>query len=129
MHGSPQRDSGPMEDADCGRERQDRPMTSSKLSGSAESFERSASAYWRAHLRLIFLLLAVWFAAGLGCGVLWREFLDHARLSGTGFPLGFWFAQQGSIYVFVVLIWIYVWRMDRLDRRFGFSEQADLEGR
>ena len=82
-------------------------------------------AYWRAHLRLIGLLLAVWFSAGLGCGVLWREFLDSARMAGTGFPLGFWFAQQGSIYVFVILIWVYVWRMDRLDRRFGVREEDE----
>jgi putative solute:sodium symporter small subunit len=102
-------------------------MASKKLQGSGDVPDHGAAAYWRAHLRLILLLLAIWFAVGLGCGVLWKEFLDYARIAGTGFPIGFWFAQQGSIYVFVVLIWIYVWRMDRLDRRFGVREEDDGE--
>lgn len=81
------------------------------------------SAYWRANLRLLGVLLVVWFVASYGFGILWAEALDQIRIPGTGFPLGFWFAQQGSIYVFVVLIFVYVWRMNRLDARFGVREE------
>jgi putative solute:sodium symporter small subunit len=81
------------------------------------------AAYWRANLRLVLTLMAVWFAVSLGAGVLFREFLDQWTLPGTGFPLGFWFAQQGSILVFVVLIAIYVRGAARLDRRFGVEEE------
>jgi putative solute:sodium symporter small subunit len=73
--------------------------------------------YWRANLRIMALLLVVWFVASFGLGILLVEPLDRFKLGG--FPLGFWFAQQGAIYVFVVLIWIYARRMDRLDRRYG----------
>ena len=57
-----------------------------------------------------------------GCGILLRETLDQFTLPGTGFPLGFWFAQQGSIYVFIALIFIYVQRMNRLDKEFDLDE-------
>ena len=67
-------------------------------------------------------LLAVWFLASYGAGILFAERLDQIRIPGTGFPVGFWFAQQGSIYVFVVLIFVYVWLMNRLDRRFGVAD-------
>ena len=83
------------------------------------------AAYWRANLRLVLTLLVVWFAVSLGAGVLFRGALDAWTLPGTGFPLGFWFAQQGSILVFVVLIAIYVRGAARLDRRFGVEEEAD----
>lgn len=83
-----------------------------------------AAAYWRANLRLVLSLLAVWFLVSFGCGVLGRSFLDQWNLPGTGFPLGFWFAQQGSIVVFVILIAIYVRGAARLDRRFGVEEEA-----
>jgi putative solute:sodium symporter small subunit len=77
----------------------------------------AARAYWRANLRAMAVLLAVWFVASYGLGILWVEPLNRFRLAG--FPLGFWFAQQGAIYVFVVLIAVYVVWMDRLDRRHG----------
>jgi putative solute:sodium symporter small subunit len=86
------------------------------------STEQRDRAYWRANLRLLFPLLAVWFAVSFGCGVLFAEPLNAYRLPGTGFPLGFWFAQQGSIYVFCALILIYVLAMNRIDRRYGVSE-------
>jgi putative solute:sodium symporter small subunit len=79
-------------------------------------------AYWRANLRLLASLLLVWFGASFGCGILWVDTLNEIRIPGTGFPLGFWFAQQGSIWVFVALIFVYVWRMNHLDRQFGVSE-------
>lgn len=71
--------------------------------------------YWRDNLRLLAVLLAIWAFAGLGCGVLLADWLDGFRLGG--FPLGFWFAQQGSIVVFVLLILVYALAMRRLDRR------------
>ncbi len=69
--------------------------------------------YWRKNLRIMAVLLVVWAAAGLGCGVLFADALN--RYSIGGFPLGFWFAQQGSILVFVLLILIYALLLNRLD--------------
>jgi putative solute:sodium symporter small subunit len=74
-------------------------------------------AYWRANLRLMSVLLAVWFVVAYLLGIVFVEPLNRVRLGG--FPLGFWFAQQGSIYVFVVLVLIYALVMDRIDRRYG----------
>ncbi len=80
-------------------------------------------AYWRANLRYVFALLTIWFAVSYGCGILFVDQLDRIRIGG--FKLGFWFAQQGSIYVFVALIFIYVLLMNRLDRRFGLRNRED----
>lgn len=77
----------------------------------AESIER----YWRKNLRIMAVLLTFWALAGLGCGVLYAGWLNQFRLGG--FPLGFWFAQQGSILVFVVLILVYGLALNRLDDR------------
>lgn len=82
--------------------------------------------YWRRNLRLMVVLLAIWFAVSFGCGILLVDQLNNVVING--FPLGFWFAQQGSIYVFVLLILVYALFMDRLDDRFGVSER-DGEGR
>ena len=71
--------------------------------------------YWRKNLTCLGILLAIWFLVSYGCGILFVDQLDKIRLPGTGFKLGFWFAQQGSIYVFVVLIWVYVRYMNKLD--------------
>ena len=79
--------------------------------------KRDTAAYWRANLRLMAKLLAVWFVASYGLGILFVESLNRFHLGG--FPLGFWFAQQGSIYVFVVLILIYARRMDQLAKEHG----------
>ena len=76
--------------------------------------------YWRKNVRIMAALLAVWAFVGLGCGVLLADWLNQFRLGG--FPLGFWFAQQGAIYVFVVLIFVYARRMNRLDREHGVQE-------
>ena len=83
---------------------------------------RNPHAYWKANLRLLWRLLFVWFVASYGLGILFVDVLNRIRIPGTGFPLGFWFAQQGSIYVFVILIFVYVWRMNRLDAEFGVAE-------
>lgn len=74
--------------------------------------------YWRKNLSSLAILLTIWFVVSYGCGILFVDQLDQVRLPGTGFKLGFWFAQQGSIYVFVVLIAIYVRTMNRLDAEY-----------
>jgi putative solute:sodium symporter small subunit len=79
--------------------------------------DREARRYWLTNLRVVALLLGVWFFVAYGLGVLLVEPLNQFKLGG--FPLGFWFAQQGSIYVFVVLILVYALWMDRIDRRHG----------
>jgi putative solute:sodium symporter small subunit len=81
--------------------------------------------YWKRNLRLMVGLLVVWFAVSFGAGILFVEQLNEIVIAD--FPLGFWFAQQGSIYTFVVLILIYALRMDRLDEEFGVDER-DAEG-
>ncbi len=78
------------------------------------------AAYWRANLRLLAGCLAVWFAVSFGFGIVLAEELN--RFQFMGFKLGFWFAQQGSIYTFLVLIFYYAWAVNRLDRRFGVAE-------
>ena len=78
--------------------------------------------YWRRNIRYVAILLSVWFVVSYGFGIILAEPLNAVQLPGTNFPLGFWFAQQGSIYVFVVLIFVYVWLMNRLDREFDVDE-------
>jgi putative solute:sodium symporter small subunit len=79
--------------------------------------------YWRRNLRYLAVLLTIWFAVSYGAGILFAEQLDALRIPGTGFPVGFWFAQQGSIYTFVILIFVYVVLMNRLDREFDVDEE------
>ncbi len=74
-------------------------------------------SYWRSNLRLMGALLLVWFAVPFGLGIVFVEPLNAFHVAG--FPLGFWFAQQGSIYVFIVLVLIYALRMQQLDRKHG----------
>ena len=81
-----------------------------------------ARAYWSANLRLIGVLLSIWALVSYGFGILLVEPLN--RISIGSLPLGFWFSQQGSIYVFVVLIFVYAWRMDQLDRAYGVEERG-----
>ena len=83
--------------------------------------------YWRRNLRYVGTLLAIWALVSYGAGIVFVDALDAIRIPGTGFPLGFWFAQQGAIYVFVVLIFVYVFLMNRLDREFDVDER-DEEG-
>ncbi len=77
-------------------------------------------AYWRQTLRTVGILLAIWFAVSFLAGVLLADPLDRLWLGG--FPLGFWFANQGSELAFVAVVFTYVWRMNRLDRKFGVYE-------
>jgi putative solute:sodium symporter small subunit len=80
----------------------------------------SAARYWKANLRLLLGCLAVWFLVSFGFGVILAGPLNHIMLGG--YPLGFWFAQQGSIYTFIGLIFFYAWKMNRLDRQFDVHE-------
>lgn len=79
--------------------------------------KESLRRYWQSNLRIMAVLLVVWFIAGLGCGVLWADWLNQFQLAGTSIPLGFWFAQQGSIIMFVVVILVYCVFMNGLDRK------------
>ena len=76
--------------------------------------------YWQDNLRLVSFCLVIWFLVSFGCGILFRDWLDQIEVGGV--RLGFWFAQQGSIYVFVALIFYYARRMAVIDRRHGVEE-------
>ena len=80
----------------------------------------SARAYWRENLRIIITYMVIWFAVSYGCGILFVDALHQIQF--FGFPLGFWFAQQGAIYVFIALIWAYVFSMNRLDEKYDVHE-------
>ncbi len=88
--------------------------------GDAESAGDRTKAYWRANLKLLGKLLVVWFVVSFGFGILLQPFLDQFQF--FGFKLGFWFAQQGSIYVFIALIFVYSHRMRKIDRDFGVED-------
>jgi putative solute:sodium symporter small subunit len=81
-----------------------------------EPSEANKTAYWRAAKRLTISLLCVWFAVSYGAGILFREALDTVSIGGA--PLGFWFAQNGSIYVFLLLIIIYCFQMTKLENKY-----------
>lgn len=80
----------------------------------------SAQAYWRANVRLLAICMVIWFLVSFVFGIVLVEPLNEIRLGG--YKLGFWFAQQGSIYTFVALIFFYVFRMNKLDRQFDVDE-------
>ena len=80
----------------------------------------SAAEYWKANLRLLGICLAIWFAVSYVFGIMLVDVLNKFHLGG--YPLGFWFAQQGSIYTFVILIFVYTKQMGKLDRKFDVHE-------
>ena len=80
----------------------------------------SNDSYWRANLRLMAICLTIWFIVSFLFGILLVDQLNQFHLGG--YKLGFWFAQQGSIYTFVVLIFFYSWRMNKLDHKYGVNE-------
>jgi putative solute:sodium symporter small subunit len=82
--------------------------------------DENAKAYWRENLRYLVILLSIWFLVSFGAGILFKDFLNQFRMGG--FKLGFWFAEQGSIYVFVILIFVYVRLMNKLDKKYGYDE-------
>ena len=85
--------------------------------------DTSANAYWKANIKLVLSLLCVWFLISFGCGILLVDVLDNVRFGG--FKLGFWIAQQGSILVFIALIFIYIRSMDKLDRQYKQESSGD----
>ncbi len=76
--------------------------------------------YWKANLLILSIILFIWFVVSFGFGIIWSESLDEIKI--WGFKLGFWFAQQGSIYIFVLLIFVYVALMNRLDKKYKSKE-------
>ena len=85
-----------------------------------ESTRQNAKAYWKENIRIVLSLLSIWFVVSLGMGVLFVDELDQIRF--FGFRLGFWMAQQGSIFTFVILIFVYVYKMNKLDHKYGVDE-------
>ena len=83
--------------------------------------DKNLQEYWKKNLRYLLILLSIWFIVSFGCGIIFAEALNTIKIGG--FPLGFWFAQQGSIYVFVVLIFVYVNWMNKLDKEFDVDEK------
>ena len=83
--------------------------------------QKKATAYWKENLRYVVILLMIWFLVSYGAGILFKDALNNIRMGG--FKLGFWFAQQGAIYVFVILIFVYVRLMNRLDKKYGYDEE------
>lgn len=77
------------------------------------------SNYWKENLRIIWMLLAIWFVVSFGCGIIFVDVLNNIKIGG--YKLGFWFAQQGSIYAFVILIYVYARKMAKLDRKYGLD--------
>ena len=86
---------------------------------------KNAYAYWKSNIRIVLSLLSVWFFISFVCGILLVDVLDTIRIGG--FKLGFWIAQQGSIFVFVVLIYIYIYLMDKLDDEYQASLDQDAQ--
>ncbi|MTE25833.1 MULTISPECIES: DUF4212 domain-containing protein [Winogradskyella] len=80
----------------------------------------NAKGYWRDNIKYVIILLAIWFAVSYGAGILLKDELNQIKIGG--FKLGFWFAQQGSMYVFVILIFVYVRLMNKLDKKYGYDE-------
>jgi putative solute:sodium symporter small subunit len=83
--------------------------------------KQKMKAYWKKNLKILMILLLIWFTVSFGFGILLVEPLNAIKIGG--FKLGFWFAQQGSIYTFVILIFVYVFRMNQLDREFDVNEE------
>ena len=85
--------------------------------------QEDRNAYWRANLKLVGILLVIWFAVSFGAGILFVDVLNAIEFGG--FRLGFWFAQQGSIFVFIALIFAYVRGMKKIDQRFGVDDKEE----
>ena len=81
------------------------------------------TSYWKANLKIISWLMIVWFLCSFGFGIIFSDTLDQFRIGG--FKLGFWFAQQGSIYIFILLVFVYVYLMNKLDKNYSETEEKD----
>ncbi|MEM6841292.1 MAG: DUF4212 domain-containing protein [Bacteroidota bacterium] len=86
-----------------------------------EDSSKSLKSYWKKNVQYLLILLSIWFLVSYGFGVLFADALNNIQMGG--FKLGFWFAQQGSIYVFVILIFVYVRLMNKLDKEFDVDEK------
>ena len=82
--------------------------------------KNKSKAYWKENISYLFILLAVWFLVSFVAGIILKDVLNDFKLGG--FKVGFWFAQQGSMYVFVILIFIYVRLMNKLDKKYGYDK-------
>lgn len=85
-----------------------------------ENLDTAARRYWSANLRTVATCLIIWFVVSYGAGIIFADALNSIQLAG--FPLGFWFSQQGSILIFLALIVYYAWRMNKLDREYDVHE-------
>ena len=85
--------------------------------------DNKSKEYWNSNLKIVSILLVIWFLVSFGFGILFSDTLDQIKIGG--FKLGFWFAQQGSIYIFVILIFVYVYLMKKLDEKISQKEDSD----
>jgi len=85
--------------------------------------EKKNTSYWKTNLKYLAILLSIWFIVSFGLGILWVDELNAFKIAG--FKLGFWFAQQGSIYSFIILIFIYVYLMNKLDKKYSSEQSKD----
>jgi putative solute:sodium symporter small subunit len=92
----------------------------SSTDGDHDITENAMKKYWAENVRLMAVLLAIWFSVSFGAGILFRDFLDQWSIGGA--PLGFWFAQQGAIYVFVILIFVYSFLMHRIEQKYDVDD-------
>ncbi|HHH50666.1 MAG TPA: DUF4212 domain-containing protein [Saprospiraceae bacterium] len=83
--------------------------------------QKDLRQYWKTNVRYLFVLLSIWFFVSFGFGILFKDYLNTFKIGG--FKLGFWFAQQGAIYVFVIIIFVYVFLMNKLDRDYHVDEK------
>ena len=83
--------------------------------------EKDSGAYWLANIKLMLVLLTIWFSVSFLAGIIFVDYLN--QYSFFNYKLGFWFSQQGSIFFFVLLIFIYAWRMNVIDKKFGVEEE------
>jgi len=82
--------------------------------------KNNAKAYWKENIKYVLILLGIWFLVSYGAGIIFKDELNTIKIGG--FKLGFWFAQQGSMYVFVILIFVYVRLMNKLDKKYGYDK-------
>ncbi|NND24633.1 MAG: DUF4212 domain-containing protein [Flavobacteriaceae bacterium] len=82
--------------------------------------KNKAKAYWKENIKYVLILLSIWFLVSYGAAILFKDTLNTIKIGG--FKLGFWFAQQGAMYVFVLLIFVYVRLMNKLDKKYGYDE-------
>lgn len=90
------------------------------MESSKQDKQKKASAYWRENLKYLVILLTIWFLVSYGAGIIFKDWLNQFTMGG--FKLGFWFAQQGAIYVFIILIFVYVKLMNKLDKKYGYDK-------